>query len=204
MPLIFGLPMDPLFRAAALGLVALGGCTVGEDPPGYHCLACRADVWRDSRHQPAGWSHEQLYRPRPQPHPNHKTEFWIRHRGRRWNGSTTQSQRVTEDVRSRARARPRLPWSYRPLEAALGLLARGGLPGRRACRLGSGSWASTTRSAGISRHHQGDRITLGFAEIADLVGGLPASASEHQAWWSNSRSHPNTVAWLDAGWVVES
>ena len=37
-PLIFGLPMEPLFRAAELGLVALGGCAVGEDPPSNHCL----------------------------------------------------------------------------------------------------------------------------------------------------------------------
>ena len=78
-PLVFGLPMEPLFRAAELGLVALGGCAVGEDPPGYHCLACRADVWRDGRHRPAGWYHEQLYRPRPEPDPNHKTEWWLQH-----------------------------------------------------------------------------------------------------------------------------
>lgn len=64
-PLVFGLPMEPLFRAAELGLVALGGCVVGEDPPTYHCLACRPDVWRDGRRQPGGWYHEQLYRPRP-------------------------------------------------------------------------------------------------------------------------------------------
>jgi hypothetical protein len=79
-PLEFGLPIEPLFRAAQLGLVALGGCIVGEDPPTHNCLACRAEVWRDGRHKPAGWYHEQLYRPRPQRDPDHETEFWIRHR----------------------------------------------------------------------------------------------------------------------------
>lgn len=61
---------------------------------------------------------------------------------------------------------------------------------------------------GLHRHllqHTGDRITLGFEEVARLVGGLPPSAYEHQAWWwANTRSHPNSVAWLDAGWEVVS
>ncbi|MBU0595062.1 hypothetical protein KJ567_00045 [Candidatus Bipolaricaulota bacterium] len=50
----------------------------------------------------------------------------------------------------------------------------------------------------------GDRVTLGFAEIGRLVGGLPRSADQHRAWWANTRSHLNAVAWLDAGWIVDT
>lgn len=43
-----------------------------------------------------------------------------------------------------------------------------------------------------------------FEEVAALVpGGLPRSAYEHEAWWANSRSHSEAVAWLDAGWTVD-
>ncbi len=47
-----------------------------------------------------------------------------------------------------------------------------------------------------------ERVNLDFNEIGDMVGGLPNSAFEHRAWWANTRSHPNAVAWLDAGWEV--
>lgn len=43
-------------------------------------------------------------------------------------------------------------------------------------------------------------MSLSFDDIGQLVGGLPPSAHEHRAWWANTRSHPNAVAWLDAGW----
>lgn len=49
----------------------------------------------------------------------------------------------------------------------------------------------------------GSRIELAFAEIAAIVAGLPASAYEHQAWWANTRSHPEAVAWLKAGYRVD-
>ena len=45
-------------------------------------------------------------------------------------------------------------------------------------------------------------MSLSFGDIAQLVGGLPRSAHEHRAWWANTRSHPNAVAWLDAGWEL--
>lgn len=48
-------------------------------------------------------------------------------------------------------------------------------------------------------------MTLPFASIADVVpGGLPASAYRHGAWWANSTSHVQALAWLDAGWVTTS
>jgi hypothetical protein len=44
-----------------------------------------------------------------------------------------------------------------------------------------------------------------FEEVAELVpGGLPSSAYNHPAWWSNSDSHPEAAAWLAAGWRTES
>jgi hypothetical protein len=48
-----------------------------------------------------------------------------------------------------------------------------------------------------------DRVVLDFDDVGRLVGGLPPSADQHRAWWANTRSHTNAVAWLDAGWVVE-
>lgn len=44
-------------------------------------------------------------------------------------------------------------------------------------------------------------LTLPFSEVSALVpGGLPASAYRHLAWWSNSDSHVQALAWLNAGW----
>ena len=41
-----------------------------------------------------------------------------------------------------------------------------------------------------------------FAEIAALVGGLPPSAYEWPAWWSNS-GHTQAEAWRQANWRVD-
>jgi hypothetical protein len=43
-----------------------------------------------------------------------------------------------------------------------------------------------------------------FSEIEDVMADrLPRSAHDHQAWWSNSRSHIQACSWLDAGWQTE-
>lgn len=49
-------------------------------------------------------------------------------------------------------------------------------------------------------------VQLSFAEIDRIVAGLPPSAYEHRAWWSNQRqgSHVQATSWLDAGRRVES
>jgi hypothetical protein len=48
-----------------------------------------------------------------------------------------------------------------------------------------------------------NRVTLGFAEIEAIIGAeLPSSALTHNAWWSNSTSHPLARVWLGAGWRV--
>ena len=39
-----------------------------------------------------------------------------------------------------------------------------------------------------------------WAELEALVGGLPASATKHRAWWSGHRPHVN--AWRSAGFTV--
>jgi hypothetical protein len=44
-------------------------------------------------------------------------------------------------------------------------------------------------------------IEMTFDEIDSLVGGLPASATRFQAWWSNELegTHVQARAWMDAG-----
>lgn len=45
-------------------------------------------------------------------------------------------------------------------------------------------------------------VQMSFSEIADLVGGLPASAHTHPAWWANEMiadgHHVQAKAWLGA------
>ena len=45
-----------------------------------------------------------------------------------------------------------------------------------------------------------------FAELDDLVGGLPASARIYHSWWGNTANSTagHTRSWLDSGYVVES
>ncbi|MCA9312468.1 MAG: hypothetical protein KDA21_14740 [Phycisphaerales bacterium] len=52
----------------------------------------------------------------------------------------------------------------------------------------------------------GQRVMMTFAEIEAMVGGLPPSAYEHQAWWANeqSGSHVHAQAWMQAGYRVGS
>ncbi|MFT7835597.1 recombinase family protein [Saccharothrix sp. BKS2] len=47
-------------------------------------------------------------------------------------------------------------------------------------------------------------IELAFAEIAALVGPLPASAYRRRSWWGNDSgsTHTQARAWRDAGWSV--
>ena len=47
-------------------------------------------------------------------------------------------------------------------------------------------------------------VTLTFAQIAEVVAGLPPSAYQHRAWWSNERNgrHVHAAAWMSSGWRV--
>lgn len=49
-------------------------------------------------------------------------------------------------------------------------------------------------------------LSLSFAVIDEIVGGLPDSARRHRAWWANERNgrHVQAAAWLDAGRTVEA
>ncbi len=49
-----------------------------------------------------------------------------------------------------------------------------------------------------------DRPGVSFGEIEAMVGGLPRSATDHRAWWSNDPGHVRARAWLGAGFRVES
>jgi hypothetical protein len=48
----------------------------------------------------------------------------------------------------------------------------------------------------------GDSARYTWDELESLVGGLPASATNHRAWWSGDRPHVN--AWRSAGYAVTS
>ena len=46
--------------------------------------------------------------------------------------------------------------------------------------------------------------TVSFDEVAAIVpGGLPPSAYRHEAWWANTESHVQALAWIRAGWHTE-
>ena len=47
-----------------------------------------------------------------------------------------------------------------------------------------------------------EAVRMPFSDIADLVGGLPPSAYQHRAFWSNTNSHSFSVAWMEAGYKV--
>jgi len=47
-----------------------------------------------------------------------------------------------------------------------------------------------------------DSVKVSFSFIANLVGGLPPSAYQHRAFWSNTNSHPFSITWMEAGYKV--
>lgn len=54
------------------------------------------------------------------------------------------------------------------------------------------------------RSSQIDCIDLTMDEIEEILEfKLPASAYNHRAWWSNSKSHSQSSAWLDVGFKVD-
>lgn len=58
------------------------------------------------------------------------------------------------------------------------------------------------RLAGLAEEGR-EVVDLAFADIADLVGGLPPSAYETRQWWANS-SLVQAQAWRGADWHVAS
>ena len=57
----------------------------------------------------------------------------------------------------------------------------------------------------LSRHLRSAAhpFSMTFAEISQLVGGLPPSAYQHRAWWANDLSHVEAHAWLELDRRVE-
>ena len=49
------------------------------------------------------------------------------------------------------------------------------------------------------------RVTMTFAELDVLVGGLPRSARVYRAWWSNEEDgrHVQAHAWMRAGFRAD-
>jgi hypothetical protein len=72
------------------------------------------------------------------------------------------------------------------------------------------SWSAVAKYDGLFEHlcRAGDGpITLGFDEIEQMVGQLPASATKYPAWWGNDAGaggHVQAKAWLNSGREVES
>ncbi len=45
---------------------------------------------------------------------------------------------------------------------------------------------------------------MSFDEITTVMGAsLPQSAQDHRAWWANTESHSQALAWISAGWKVD-
>ena len=46
---------------------------------------------------------------------------------------------------------------------------------------------------------------IGFSQIEAIIGvRLPQSAHKYRAWWGNDRRHVHAVAWMSAGWHVDT
>jgi len=50
-----------------------------------------------------------------------------------------------------------------------------------------------------------DHVTVSFSKIEEILGGqLPTLAYYNRQWWSNTRSHAASEAWVLAGWNVHN
>jgi hypothetical protein len=57
------------------------------------------------------------------------------------------------------------------------------------------------------QNQQRQLIDMTFDEIANLVGGLPISATKRAAWWANESTnvtHSQCRAWLEAGYSAQA
>jgi len=69
--------------------------------------------------------------------------------------------------------------------------------------------SANSRYAPLHRHLAGlgkDRkeYEMSFDEISTVMGAeLPKSARDHRAWWANTESHSQALAWISAGWKVD-
>ena len=73
-------------------------------------------------------------------------------------------------------------------------------------RISQGPEVARGKYAGLHRHLSGlveDEWTTTFVDVeAILERSLPRSARQRRPWWSNTRTHTQAKAWLDAGWRI--
>jgi DNA-directed RNA polymerase subunit RPC12/RpoP len=51
--------------------------------------------------------------------------------------------------------------------------------------------------------YRASQIHLAFEQIESIIGAeLEKAAYTFKSWWENDRSHPQAIAWLEAGWEV--
>jgi len=71
------------------------------------------------------------------------------------------------------------------------------------------SLSPKSRYAPLQEHLEGigrdrGKVGLRFDDISKVLDKpLPRSAFAHRAWWANTSSHAQALAWLSAGWKVE-
>ena len=69
--------------------------------------------------------------------------------------------------------------------------------------------SANSRYAPLNKHLAGipkatKNYELSFDEITKVMGApLPKSAYDHRAWWANTESHSQALAWISAGWKVD-
>ena len=117
-------------------------------------------------------------------------------------GSTLSGERAAFNA-SPPTGAPSSPRTHMRIDAVTGRVGEArlravGSSWRRPCGEHSahGGLESVANCAGSGRPIR--RYTWG--ELEALVGGLPASATNHRAWWSGDRPHVN--AWRHAGFTV--
>lgn len=70
-----------------------------------------------------------------------------------------------------------------------------------AARWDTGGVSANWRELGNFLRDHDSPVTLSWERLGQIVAGLPASATNHRAWWSGDRPHVN--AWRSAGFRVE-
>ncbi len=80
---------------------------------------------------------------------------------------------------------------------------------RRASGGGTPTLSSNSRYAPLHKHLADlkadlNEYEMSFEEISTVMGAdLPKSARDHRAWWANTESHSQALAWISAGWKVD-
>ncbi len=81
---------------------------------------------------------------------------------------------------------------------------------RKGSEEGAPALSATSRYAPLNKHlanvpKSTKSYEMSFDEINSVIGAeLPKSAYDHRAWWANTESHSQSLAWIAAGWRVDS